>query len=69
MSLRRPPIIQVTGVSHAVGILAQELLSPFAEGLSRMDCRLGRDDNSLAIYQLAATIFSDAIIKIWEQAA
>jgi len=49
--------------------VAQEVLSPFPEGLSRMGSHLVRDDNSLAIYQLAATIFQVASIISWERAA
>jgi hypothetical protein len=53
-------------VDHATGILAQEVLSPFAGGLSGMCCRVVGDDNSLAIYQLAARIFSVLAITNWE---
>lgn len=57
------------GVSHEAGIVAQEVLSPFGVGLSRMGSRLVRDHNSLAIYQLAATIFQTAFTKNWERTA
>jgi hypothetical protein len=57
------------GLFHASGIVAQEVLSPFGVGLSRMGIRLACNDNPLAIYQLAATILPDAFTKNWERAA
>jgi hypothetical protein len=63
------PISIEMGVCHSRGIVAQEVLSPFIVGLIRMRRRLVGDDNSLAIYQLAARISSVANITNWERAS
>jgi hypothetical protein len=54
---------------HEAAIVAQELLGTLFEGLSRMRCDLGANDNPLAIYQLAATIFPESFTTNGEQAA
>lgn len=61
------PITGKMGVDHVRGIVAQEVLGLSAQGLGRMHSWLVRGDNSLAIYQLAATISSVASITIWER--
>jgi hypothetical protein len=56
-------------VLHQAAIVAQELLGTWIEGLSRMQCDLGANDNPLAIYQLAATIFPESFTTNGERAA
>jgi len=63
------PITWKEGARHAGGIVAQEVLSIFGvivrEGMNCLVC----DDNSLAIYQLAVTIFAVRLITNGERAA
>lgn len=64
------PITGVMGVFHVRGIVAQEVLGPVGEPLSRMHSRLVRGDNSLAIYELPARISSVALtFTTWEYAS
>ena len=67
MAARCRPITNVMGVSHVGGIVAQEVLRTRSVGLIRIHGSRLIDDNSLAIYQLAATISSVASITIWER--